>query len=303
MPALMALLAGACHGETSTAGNDLLSTPTERAAGVAVAMAVSETPARLYGVTVDSIDNLDATLDALRRLSHRPTVRIVFDSDVPAEQYRDAAAAVHDVGQVMGEVLDSQFVRQVTVQQYLDRTTQYLDTLGDSVDIWEIGNEINGEWLGRAADVRAKMVGAFDIAKARGKVTALTLHYNVGCGVPAENSIFTWARKQVPARMKSGLDHVFISYYEDDCQGRRPDWPAVFSNLGAIFPNSRIGFSEIGTTNRARKAGYLRRYYTMRITVPRYVGGYFWWYFRQDMVPAQGNPLWNELNRAFRDMP
>lgn len=303
VPALMALLAGACHGEPPVEDPGPHSARTRQAAGLAVARAVAETPSYLYGVTVDSIDDLDDTLEALRGLSRRPTVRIVFDSEMPAAHYREAAAAIHGVGRVMGEILDSQFVSGVTVQQYLDRTSQYLDTLGDSVDIWEIGNEINGEWLGRTADVRAKMVGAFDIAKSRGKVTALTLHYNVGCGVPAANNIFTWARRQIPARMKAGLDYVFISYYEEDCLGRRPDWSAAFSDLGKIFPNSWIGFSETGTTHAALKAGYLRRYYTMHVPAPRYVGGYFWWYFKQDMVPAQGNPLWHELNRALMDMP
>lgn len=38
-----------------------------------------------------------------------------------------------------------------------------------SVDIWVIGNEINGEWLGDTAGVVAKMTGAYDVVKAAGK--------------------------------------------------------------------------------------------------------------------------------------
>ena len=48
----------------------------------------------------------------------------------------------------MGEILDSFFVKNISTAAYGTRTTEYLNTLGDNVDIWEIGNEINGEWLG-----------------------------------------------------------------------------------------------------------------------------------------------------------
>jgi hypothetical protein len=43
----------------------------------------------------------------------------------------------------------------------------------------------------------------------------------------------------------------------------------------------------------------LTRYYTMKIDQPNYVGGYFWWYYREDMVPWT-EPLWNTLNAAIQ---
>jgi len=97
--------------------------------------------------------------------------------------------------------------------------------------------------------------------------------------------------------MKSGLDFVLISYYEEDCNGLKPDWQAVFQRLSTMFPASRIGFGEVGTTT-TNKAEYLTRYYTMPITAPNYIGGHFWWYFRQDMVPST-LPLWSTLSSAI----
>jgi hypothetical protein len=44
-----------------------------------------------------------------------------------------------------------------------------------------VGNDINGEWLGTTPDVVAKMKGAYDLVKARGNRTALTLYYNHNC--------------------------------------------------------------------------------------------------------------------------
>lgn len=257
-------------------------------------------PSPIHGVTIDGIDRLDATVEALSRLSRKPTTRIVFDSTMPAAHYREAARAIHAVSFVMGEILDSQFVRDMPLEAYLRRTREYLDTLDDVVDLWEIGNEVNGEWLGAPQDVASKIAGAFDLVRARGRPTVLTLHYNVGCGAPPANEVFTWVQQSLPERLRTGLDYVLLSYYEDDCGGRQPRWPEVFRRLGRLFPLARLGFGEVGTTHPARKLRMLQRYYTMRPPVPRFVGGYFWWYFRQDMVPADGNPLWEALDTVMQ---
>lgn len=255
-------------------------------------------PTPLYGVTVDDVSRLNDITESLSRLSKMPTTRIVFDENVEPAYYRRPAVAISKVSYVMGEILDSYYVNTLTVPGYIDRTRRYLNELSDVVDIWEVGNEINGEWLGANADVVAKMEGAYDLVKSQGKTAALTLYYNQDCWSRRSNEMFTWATANVPYRMKQGLDYVFISYYEEDCNGLKPDWPAVFQKLSAMFPNSKIGFGEVGTSSRTRKAAYLTRYYDMQIDVPRYVGGHFWWYFRQDMVPYT-KALWNTLNTAI----
>lgn len=252
----------------------------------------------LYGVTVDDVTSLPAITQSLSSLPKMPTTRIVFDEFQPASAYRAATVAISQVSYVMGEILDSLYVPRYTVQAYRDRTSEYLNALGSAVDIWEVGNEINGEWLGTTSDVVAKMSGAYDLVKAQGKVAALTLYYNQGCWSNASNEMFTWAQANVPARMKSGLDYVLISYYEDDCNGLKPDWESVFQRLSVMFPTSRLGFGEVGTSIASRKAEYITRYYTLSIKAPNYVGGYFWWYFRQDMVPST-LPLWSTLSDAI----
>lgn len=144
------------------------------------------------------------------------------------------------------------------------------------------------------------MSGAYDLVKADGGKTAITLYLNEGCWERPQNEMFAWAAANIPQYIKDGVDYVFVSYYEDDCNGRQPNWQAVFERLGAMFPNSLLGVGECGTTKRARKEEYLRRYYTMRINHPRYVGGHFWWYFNQDMVPSTTKPLWHTLDELMR---
>jgi hypothetical protein len=98
--------------------------------------------------------------------------------------------------------------------------------------------------------------------------------------------------------MKQRLDYVLVSYYEDDCNGAQPAWPSVFQRLAAMFPNSVLGFGEVGTSNKSRKAAYIQRYYGMQIDLPSYIGGYFWWYGKQDFVPSS-KPLWSVFNQAI----
>jgi hypothetical protein len=254
---------------------------------------------RVYGVTVTDPWNPGPVVTSLSALAFRPTARIVFDEWVRARKYRDLVAQIGTAAFVMGELLDSAYVKQYSVTQYRQRTDEYLSTLGSLVNIWEICNECNGEWLGRTADVVAKMTYAYDATKARGYPAALTLYYNDGCWSKSANEMFRWTEQNVPARMRQDLDYVLVSYYEDDCEGVQPYWPSVFDRLGALFPNSKIGFGEVGTLHVNLKEEYIQRYYTLPIAHPRYIGGHFWWYFNEDMVPHT-KPLWRVLNAAFQ---
>jgi hypothetical protein len=249
-------------------------------------------------VTVTDPWNTAPAAAALGALSRRPTARVVFDEGEPASGYVPLVAAIGASAEVMGELLDSQYVTTVSVQGYLDRTTEYLDALGDSVDVWEVGNEVNGEWLGTTPDVIAKVRGAYDLVRARGKRTALTLYYNQGCYSSADHEMFAWVEANVPADMRRGLDRVLVSYYEDDCNGLQPDWRAVFGRLATLFPAAGLGIGECGTLDAGAKEAMLRRYYGLRLSEPRFIGGFFWWYFSDDMVPAT-KPLWTTLNELI----
>lgn len=252
----------------------------------------------LYGVTVASIDPLADIVDALSALSRKPTIRLVFDEYIPPEEYVDAVNSLRDVSYVMGEVLDSMYVKQYSIKAYTDRTIDYLNTFGSKVDIWEIANEVNGAWLGETPAVVAKMTNAHNLVKKAGGKSAITLYYNEDCWMYPTEEMFRWAEKNIPHSMKQELDYVFVSYYEDDCNDLQPNWPVVFRRLAAMFPDSMLGFGEIGTKFVERKEKYINRYYTMIINEKNYVGGYFWWYFNDDMVPKTTH-LWSVLNNAI----
>ncbi|HEY8429793.1 MAG TPA: hypothetical protein VIL20_15520 [Sandaracinaceae bacterium] len=293
--------------------------------------------------------SLRAALRALRSRTGRPPVaRVVFDAGVDrvrpayAVDARDYAEHVRALGadaRIMGELLDSLAVREYSLADYRARACEYRAALGHLVDVWEVGNEVNGEWLG--PDVIAKVAAAVEVFRAdaarfaalcpghaprpdeRPFELALTLYYNgehdggrSHCWARADHAMQRWVETHFgpggdAAHLRGELDHVLVSYYEDDCHGLQPSWQEVFDRLGAVFTTSSLAIGECGTVHVARKARYAERYYrgmsssdpafaNMRVSHPRYVGGFFWWYFSEDHdEPAVRSVLEAALDDPF----
>jgi len=259
-------------------------------------------PDPIYGVTVDSVSGLANTITALSQLPKKTIVRIVFDPGMHPADYQTAVSQIHNVAYIMGQPVDSDGMKNITLDQYKARFTEYLNAFGNTVDVWEVGNEVNGEWLGSAGDVSAKIAGAYDIVKTAGKKTALTLHFNEGTDCPTYpiNEMYSWVNTYVPDRMKQGTDYVLFSYYPENCPEIKPDWNAEFTKIGNVFPNSKLGFGEVGVESgtQAKKEALIKEFYGLQISHPRYVKGVFWWYFKEEMVPYT-NYLWGVLNTAI----
>ena len=261
---------------------------------------------KIYGVTIDTIKQLDKTIEALITLPKRTVVRVIFDK-VPASDYDKAIDRLVPYTDIMGELFNSKYIKYYSMNEYKNRVNEYLDDFGDKVAIWEIGNEVNGEWAYNHDSetpniVAEKTIYAYTEAKRRGYKTALTLNYNDydkdnGCyNIPTEK-MRDWAREMLPESVRNGIDYLLVSYREEDCNGHKPtvtELNGVFDDLGALFPNAKLGFGEIGAT-RGDKSGYLSRYCTLPISHERFIGGYFWRYFVQDMVPSY-KPMHNTLS-------
>jgi hypothetical protein len=199
-----------------------------------------------------------------------PTARIVFDRQEGVSYYAPAIQQLQPVSYLMGEILDSSDVSAVTTSAYTQRTQQFLAAIGTQIDLWEVGNEINGAWLGTSADVVAKMTGAYELVHAAGKRPALTRYYNGvddtnNCDSNRGNLMFRWAQTYVPDRMKQGLDDVFIPFYDQDCPGVSHDWTSIFTQRHQMFPNSTIGFGENGTHRASDPTALKQQYYGYRL--------------------------------------
>jgi hypothetical protein len=266
-------------------------------------------PSPLYGTTADDVSNVTSTVAGVQNLPQAPTTRLYFDVGEPASYYTAAINALRPVSYIMGELLDSSDETSISTSAYNTRVNSYLAAFGSKVDLWEIGNEVNGNWTGSYPTVSAKLTEAYNDVSAAGKSSALTLYYNAGCGDgSSELSPLAFSSKYVPASVRDGLSYVLLSYYEDSCNGIRPSaatWTAYFQQLHALYPNAKLGFGEVGLSNPVQSKtltsaeSMISHYYGLSINLPYYAGGYFWWYFEEDCLPYASKALWTSLEHGF----
>ena len=265
---------------------------------------------KLYGITIDDswYDEVktEDVIEGIKKLPVKPTVRIVMSKDIKAKDYVSLFKEIHKVAYVIAQPVDSfEMNTYKNVESYKNRFEDSYRYLKDYVDIWEIGNEVNGEeWIKENPKFTAKKIySAYKFIKNKNGITALTPYYFP----PEENKISmeNWLKKYIPADMKNGLDYVFISYYEDDNDDSQPKWEDIFKNLEKTFPNSKLGIGECGNTAKnatnQSKIKMINHYYTMPKYTPNYVGGYFWWYWVQDCIPYKNNEVWLEIYKNMKN--
>jgi hypothetical protein len=292
-----------------------------RAALIAVACAFAAVPCGsaagasappLFGVTVDRVAKVSRISEALAALPERPTTRVYFEPHQKASQYAPALAQIDRVSAVMGELLDSSDEKSLSVEAFQAHAQEYVSTLTGSVDIWEVGNEVNGNWTGPYETVAAKLTEAYRDVASAGGTTALTLYENSfgpeHCGDgESELTPTQFTQRWVPAEVADGFDYVLLSYYPTQCGGRMPGDAEVRSELErlhALYPNAQLGFGEVGLPRRASKRtaaeaeAIMRWAYSLDPGLSYYVGGYFWWYGWEDALKPRAR-LGAALAEAF----
>lgn len=216
----------------------------------------------------------------------------------------------------MGEILDSTGVANISTVAYKQRASDFVNRFGNRVDLWEIGNEVNGEWLGDPATIRAKIQAAYDVVEKEhsGLRSVLTLNYwpSSDCYSQSWEATTTFANS-LAAEIKTGIDYVLLSFYESSCSpAAHPSlaqFTSILNSVKTIFPNAKVGLGELGTENAnaqlSEKVRVATTYYGMFAALksavgPRFVGGGFWWYFYQNAVPYnKTNSIWPTLNTVF----
>lgn len=279
-------------------------------------------PAVLRGVTTDTAWIVPDLADAVAAHSVAPAVRVVLDPGPKPEAYRPAIEALRPHAWLIGLLLDSSAMKRLTPDQVAARADAYLSLYGDRIDLWEIGNELNGSWVGKTPEeIDAKVQAAFDVVKGRyGKRTAITLNYWSGpdCYAKPWEATLAFAQ-QMPRAVRDGTDYLLLSIYETACEPAQHPSAAeigdMLAQLGALFPNAKLGIGEIGAQgtsdglprdpSRRTKRLIAETYYGMDAQLrahlgERYVGGYFWWYYAEDAVPRRKpKSLWPALDRLL----
>lgn len=281
-----------------------------------------ELPATLRGVTIDAVERANAVVAAVTAHRTTPTVRVVFDPVNGPAYYAPVIDRLRPQAYIMGRLVDSSDMAGLTAAQVQARARSYATALGSRVDVWEVGNELNGDWVGTGpAQINAKALLAYRvIANEFHGRTALTLNYWAGpqCYDHAWDDTLSYARG-MPAEMRAGLDYVLLSIYETACDPRQKPTATqvatMLNALGKIFPKARLGIGEIGAQgladglranpSLAEKQRIARLYYGMQPALaaqvgPRFTGGYFWWYYVEDAVPrTRARTLWPTIDELL----
>jgi len=300
-------------------------TPVQTPAPTPTPQPPSTAVTQVVGVTLDDVsDSIRAgEIAAIKALGVPVRARVVFDGGMSASYYLKPVQELKSVASIMGQIADSTDMRNYSTSSYQARAQGYLQALKGMVDVWEIGNEVNGNWLGTGTFEKLK--AAYSVVKSNQAKAALTFFYmgepsdSKNCIDAPGNDQFGWIQSKfqlgLPAQqrdpeaeaMRLGLDEVLVSWYPDGCSNLKPDWSAIFSKLAGIFPNSKVGFGEIGTQNPQYGSPYekalIQEFYPLksRISLPSsYIGGYYWWYFAEEMVPYQNSSLFPVLYQSIR---
>jgi len=285
---LLALAVSACGGggsEPASAADQPLAQPVASAP-------LPQSAWSLVGVTTDDPNTgTAAQVEALAALPRRAALRVVLDPGTPPADYVDSVRKLAAVADVMALPLDSSAMAKLDAAQAGERARRYMEALQDTAPIWEVGNEVNGDWVG--ADPVGKISATFDVAKAHGKKTALTFYYE-NPATPGHDML-PWIDANIPDghRLRAGLDYVLVSYYEDQNGGHQlsqAEIDAIFAGLARRFPNAKVGFGEFGwggkiPSDATVRAGLIERFQGYASSEPAFVGGGFYWHFRQTMSP------------------
>ncbi len=272
-----------------------------------------------WGVTVDRVNDYANVVDSIANLveyvPNRAWVRIVFDEGVPATDYDTLVAAAQAAGLVVvGEILDSYAMPLYPMAEFQARVAEYVDHF-PTIDVWEIGNEVNGEWLG--PDAAARVAWAADYVKTQdpGDTTMLTFYWQMGTAGGPATSLFQWIDDNVDAGLRADLDVVALSTWIGDAPfGIAHD--EVYERLHALFPTQRIVMGELGywspgTTkawwwrSQTDPTGAVRRalaehMYLANLGFDYADGGVFWWYYFDEM--RDRGPLWATVHDAYRSI-
>lgn len=228
-------------------------------------------PPYINGITFETPLELDDRhWGRLGEITTPVVIRVVFGRDTEPELHRPVLQKLHSLTlpggrrkvYVLGELLDSDFLARyrwecdktpgctfdesdsAAYHDYKTRINRYVDALDEWVDIWEVGNEVNGEWADESCvkdsddSCRYKKVGgkrvpltparpditadkirfAIDKVKEKKKPVALTLMHMPECITWSDNTMFEWAEANLKSKLGGvTIDYLLVSYYEDNC--------------------------------------------------------------------------------------
>lgn len=204
-------------------------------------------------------------------------------------------ASAHGV-KTMGQLFDSAYQADVSLDLFKQRVDQMLHYEGMAqVTAWEIGNEVNGGWLGESVPEKIEYAASSVKSLWPDKETVLTFFWT-SIQDETDSSLFNWINTRVTDSMLRSIDSIALSIYVDD-QPLGFSWPLVMNRLGALFQGKTIMTGELDfnpdgayregeqrASADAATRSFIKHRYASAFATPGSAGGGFWWYFSPKMT-------------------
>jgi hypothetical protein len=277
-----------------------------------------------FGLTLDdsllkNLDRYESIIQAAER-SGSNWVRLVFRSN-PADFTYEKQASFNEYDavvkalrarnmRVMGCVLDTtQWPSSLTPPVFAERARRLALHYKDQIGSWEVGSELNGDWLGGRKtplstddSFRIFQAGAAAIKSVESSLeTVATLYWWEGTAPDEEHTLFGWLSKFVPRGFAKNLDVVALSLWpEDNPVGLSLE--RIFERTHLALPEKRLMLGSYGYVESEDLRGYwwldpkdidgARKDLITLLTpascaLDKSVGGGFWWQTLDQMLPSK----------------
>ena len=291
--------------------------------GLQLALDERRAKAERFGLTLDDSllkrpGDLDWIAETVRR-SGSNWVRLVFRPNGSDFMYRSLRSFDEYDGaiealrkrkiKVLGSVLDTaQWPKTLTPEIYAERVKNIVLHYKGRVSAWEVGSEINGDWLGGAAQPLSsdQVFAIYSAGAAKAKEldpeaeTVATLFWWEATAPDRAHSLSGWLKRYAPQGFGRNVDVVGVELYpEDNPVGMSLE--SAFDAVESAVPGPKLMLSSFGYVEKERLAGYwwlapddvdggrkdLAILYTVASCAMRSseCGG-FWWQTLDQMLPA-----------------
>lgn len=293
-------------------------------------------PGLRFGLTLDEnllkrLDDLDWIAEAVRR-SGADWVRLVFRPNSTdflyssLRSFNEYDGVIEELAKnkvkVMGCVLDATaWPKTLTPELYAERTKNLVLHYRGKISSWEVGTELNGDWLGGASApftpeqvYRIYSAGANKVKELDSTLeTVATVYAWEETAPDAEHALSTWLPVQVKRGFGRNLDVVGVSIQpEDNPLGM--GFERAFDAVGDAMPAQKLMVSSLGYVEKEELKGYWwlapddvdggRKditilYATASCAMPRSLCGGFWWQTLDQMLPP-GRRKATDLYKVWR---
>ena len=293
-------------------------------------------PGLRFGLTLDEsllkrLDDLDWIAEAVRR-SGADWVRLVFrpnSSDflyASLRSFNEYDGVIEELTRnkvkVMGCVLDATaWPKTLTPELYAERVKNLVLHYRGKISSWEVGTELNGDWLGGSAApftpeqvYRTYTAGVNKVKELDPALeTVATLYAWEETAPDRDHALSSWLPVQVKRGFGRNLDVVGLSIQpEDNPLGM--GFERVFDAAGDALPAQKLMVSSLGYVEKEELKGYwwlapddvdgARKdiailYATASCAMPRSLCGGFWWQTLDQMLPP-GRRKATDLYKVWR---